>query len=163
MNLLGLIHLLESMDEMKRNKEDVTNVMRNVCEHHISFFSVENLDKRNKNEVLVQWHGSYRLHLREMKIVFSLPQCGHFSQPWKNWRMVNTIFNFLTKTLDWLTQEHDDYGSWHRHNDAYETIHRCVYRNQDRLCTDDESRAVPLTRMIMSLFEGSNHRFNVEL
>lgn len=78
MKRIGLVSTYELMDRIRKklveeNKRDGRYVLEKVNSHLLGILSVDNLDKTNRNGLLVDSKQGHGFHLTAIREVFSLP------------------------------------------------------------------------------------------
>lgn len=161
LNRLGLVASYDSVDRIRkkiieRGRINGVNVLTYEFEHTLAIISVDNMDKSNRNGLLVSGLSSFGLHLTALQVVYSVTK-GTIRRPIGRWDSDGSKHFQITNGKSFIDAhipaKYDvDVVNY------VKLVIGAVYVHQERLCIDDERNAISFTRLIMLVFEGFNHR-----
>lgn len=161
--VLNRIGVSPSYDQMHRLKnrlasENIANgkpILTNLKPHRLAIFAVDNIDTTNRHGIVVHGRTEHGLHMTGIQAVFSLLTDTDQQVAINESEMIRKRDGLTDSTafIDSHVPRKDDVdiGVYVR------IVIGAIYHYQHRLCTDDLSEALSITKLLLSMFKGYNN------
>lgn len=157
LNRLGLVPSYEVVDRIRKRLCDEVSrhrkgTLRNLPSHNAAVFAVKVLDHKNHHDEMMKVKTVYGLHFTEIEAVLVHVNniiAQKVAQPNQSERLHERIFDDVAFVNLFIPGERDLDMETH-----VGTFIAVLYCHKDRFETDDVNRAMSVTHILLSLFEG---------